>query len=148
MQRRRIVTSVQISDYVPTHNMPLLMTGCVSNGNWFGQFTNLNNSTNNQGGSFPGVNPITVTLFPIAGTINMLTVTGDVPTTTPGETFTLYQNGSATAMQVTVPNGSTTGSTVLHQINVAANDLISIYWDPASAGTFGAAAYAIVFTPL
>ena len=47
--------------------------------------------------------------------------------------FTLYKNGSATALTVTITGANSTGSDLTHSVSVAANDLLC--WEQIDTGT-------------
>lgn len=87
------------------------------------------------------------TLMATPGTFNNLTALIDTATATPGETFTLFKNGSATALTVTIPDSATTASDLIDQVSVVAGDYVSINMDNGSDGGFTNGAIALQFVP-
>ena len=64
-------------------------------------------------------------VIPTSGTISGLTVTlSRAPGSTYSRTVTLYKNGSATALAVTITGSATTGSDLSDSISVAAGDYV------------------------
>lgn len=99
------------------------------------------------GGTAPTIAQAAVIVLPVPGTFDNLFVNGDGPTSGSGETFTIYKNGSATALTAHVASGSSTGSDTTHSFHAVAGDNISLSDDAGGAGVLGATAISMRFTP-
>jgi hypothetical protein len=112
-----------------------------------GKYTAPNNSGAGAYNTAASIADKTAIVMPVPGTFDIITAQGDVVTSAPGETFTLYINGSPTALSVTVPSGQLQSTLSNTPIASAAGDLISVLYTSGSAGTFNDVAVSIRWIP-
>jgi hypothetical protein len=147
MSRKRKVTATPPGYSNNQVKDPVIMSVVATAASWKGKFSSPVNDGSGAFNASAGIVDQNAIIFATTGNIDQMYVEGNIATTGSGETFTLYVNGVARTLTVTVPATATTGSDTSHRTVINAGDTVSIYYASGSAGTFVEVAVSVRFIP-